>query len=132
MRWLVLLTVTLACLVFGAGCAESRSHPAHVNSNAPSVAAAMTAVKRVIRRDYGPGPITELHCAAPRQNGMRCSFLKLPQPTGVGAAAAGVYNVHVDGANRISVAPSGDSCLGGVCYFTGGPNGQIKAPAPSP
>lgn len=131
------LSLVLATLfLYGTGCGETSSARKNIavpTVVVPSLAAAKAAAKRAIRRDYGPGPIAELHCLAPSRNGTRkCAFLKVPGADGLGVGAAGAYEIRMDLAGRIRVAASSEACLAGVCYFTGGPSGEISNSAPTP
>jgi len=120
----VLLVVLAACL-FATGDVEGKA------TGGPSLAAARAAVELRIHDDYGTGQLVGLDCTDLDAAGTRtCSFLQIPSPTGTGESKAGSYTVRFDRAGRLRLAPTGNSCWGNTCYFTGGPSGEIEIVEP--
>jgi hypothetical protein len=113
----------LVLLLQVAGCTAGREATPVLRADA-----AKAAVVRAARRHYGSQLVLDqLACNRSADGTMTCSVSFAPRPSRPSHEICMVYDVTVDPAGRIELAPA----LGhGACYFAGGASGAIVAGQP--
>jgi hypothetical protein len=108
----------LVLLLQIAGCTGT-----HETTPVLRVDAAEAAVVRAARSHYGSQLVVDqLACDRSADGAMTCSVSFAPRPSQLTHETCEVYDVTVDPAGRIELAPA----LGhGACYFAGGASGAI-------